>query len=425
MPPFSFVHTADLHLDSPFLGLGRLSETHSRIAEELREATFKAFHSVIDLCIHQVVDFLLVAGDVYDGADRSLRAQLRFRDGLRRLNKAGVRAYVVHGNHDPLDGWANSLKLPEGVHDFGPELESVVFEKEGVPVARVHGISYPTRKIGKRFGNGFKREGSEAFQIGLFHCNAGGDIRYDPYAPRSESELAESELDYWALGHIHESVVMRRADPFIGYPGNTQGRHINEAGRRGCFLVRVSAEGKMEGEPEFVATDTVRWLVSKADITGMDSMDALLSRAEEMMDELVQQAEGRPVVARVEVCGRGPIHRALTRPNAARDLLDELHSLGTARTPFIWVEQLVLRTRLPVDLDVRRGAQDFLGDLLRSIEVLRRSPEKVGELGGVLADLYQHARASKVVASPDEATLRTLLDQAESRCVDLLAEEDD
>ena len=154
MPSFSFVHTADLHLDSPFLGLGRLAQ--DGIADELRQATFKAFDSVINLCIQRSVDFLLVAGDVYDGADRSLRAQLWFREGLRRLTKAGVCAYIVHGNHDPLDGWAHSLELPQGVHDFGPELESVVFEKEGVPVARIHGISYPTQKIGKRFGNGFQ-----------------------------------------------------------------------------------------------------------------------------------------------------------------------------------------------------------------------------------------------------------------------------
>ena len=184
----------------------------------------------------------------------------------------------MHGNHDPLDGWAHSVELPEGAYTFGADLDSVVVEKDGVPVARIHGISYPTRKIGKRFGNGFKREGSEAFQIGLFHCNAGGDTRYDPYAPRSESELVESELDYWALGHIHESIVLRKADPFIGYPGNTQGRHINEAGQRGCFLVRVSSDGTMEGYPELIATDIVRWLMGSVDIGELDSMDALLSR---------------------------------------------------------------------------------------------------------------------------------------------------
>lgn len=425
MSAFSFVHTADLHLDSPFLGLVRLPDDETRVVQELREATFKAFDSVIELCIRRKADFLLVAGDVYDGADRSLQAQLRFRNGLRRLNEAGIRAYVVHGNHDPLDGWADSLQMPGGVHVFGPEVDSVVFEKEGVPVARIHGVSYPTRKIGKRFGKGFKREGDEPFQIGLFHCNAGGDTRHDPYAPRSVSELVESNLNYWALGHIHESTVLRKADPFIGYPGNTQGRHVNEAGPRGCFLVRVTAEGNLEAEPDFVATDSVRWLASDIDIAGVETMDILLDRIDEKMDELAVQAEERGVVTRITFRGRGPLHHSLARANAARDLLDELHNLGTARTPFIWAEKLVLRTRPQIDLEARRGAQDFLGDLLRLVNDIRRSPDEMAELQRVIADLYEHSRASKILHSPGEDALQTLLDEAESRCADLLLGEDD
>ncbi len=126
MPPFSFVHSADLHLDSPFLGLKNLSDSHQKVLEILRNATFEAYREVIDLCISRQVDFLLVAGDVYDGASRSIRAEMRFRDGLQRLAEHGIRAYVVHGNHDPLDGWSHSLKMPEQVHVFHHRLESVV-----------------------------------------------------------------------------------------------------------------------------------------------------------------------------------------------------------------------------------------------------------------------------------------------------------
>ena len=425
MPEFTFVHAADLHLDSPFIGLGRLREGQNQIIEELREATFRAFDAVIDLCLREQVDFLLVAGDVYDGADRSLKAQLRFRDGLRRLSEAGIQAFIVHGNHDPLDGWADAITLPEGVYDFGPDLESVVFEKDGHAVARIHGISYPTRKIGNRFGLGFQRDGDEPFQIGLFHCNAGGDTRHDPYAPRTVSELVESQLDYWALGHIHESVVLRPAEPFIGYPGNTQGRHINESGPRGCFVVRVTAAGLLDGLPEFVATDSIRWLNGDVDITGVESLDGLIARIEGEMQEMTDRAEGRAVVTRITLRGRGALHGALTRPNACRDLLDELHALGSARSPFLWVEKLVLRTRPDVDLDARRGTADFLGDLLGLIDSIRQSPEEMAAIRDQLADLFQHTRARKLLTPPTEDALRTMLDEAESRCADLLLEGDD
>lgn len=95
MPPsFSFIHAADLHLDSPFKGLGQQLQDYPEIVETLREATFTAFNNLINLCLDRSVDFLLVAGDVYDGADRSLRAQLRFRDGLRRLDEADRKSVV-------------------------------------------------------------------------------------------------------------------------------------------------------------------------------------------------------------------------------------------------------------------------------------------------------------------------------------------
>jgi DNA repair exonuclease SbcCD nuclease subunit len=140
MTRFSFVHASDLHLDSPFAGV---TATAPEVAERLRTATFDAFDNIVRLCIERRVDFLLVAGDVYDGADRSLRAQLRFRDGLLRLAEQGIRAFVAHGNHDALEGWSSAIEWPEGVRVFGEELASVPVERDGAPIALVSGISYP------------------------------------------------------------------------------------------------------------------------------------------------------------------------------------------------------------------------------------------------------------------------------------------
>ncbi|MCZ6622484.1 MAG: metallophosphoesterase, partial [Deltaproteobacteria bacterium] len=82
MPAFQFVHTADLHLDSPFQGL---SEVVPALQSVLREATFQAFEGIIDLCINREVNFLLIAGDIHDASDRSLRALTRLRHGFERL----------------------------------------------------------------------------------------------------------------------------------------------------------------------------------------------------------------------------------------------------------------------------------------------------------------------------------------------------
>jgi len=331
----------------------------------------------------------------------------------------------VHGNHDPLDGWTDSIEMPEGVHVFGPDLDSMVFEKGSQPVARIHGISYPKRDIGQRFGKDFRREGDEPFQIGLFHCNAGGDAHHEAYAPRTESELVDAKFDYWALGHIHESRALREHDPFIGYPGNTQGRHINESGPRGCFYAQVSAEGELAAQPEFVATDSVRWLAAVLDISGLDTMEELLARLEGKLGELSGQAKGRPVVTRITLLGRGPLHRSLSRSGATTELLGELHNLGADRDPFVWVEKLLVRTRPEVDLAARRESKDFLGNLLCLFDQVRSSPEEIAGLREALGELYENSRAKRVLDLPDDDALLGLLEEAEARCVDLLLEGDD
>ena len=285
-----------------------------------------------------------MAGDVYDGADRSLRAQLRFRDGLRRLTRPVIRAYVVHGNHDPLDGWAHSLRFPKDVHRFGPEVESVVFEKEGVPVrgSTVSAIR-PRKSESVSAADSNEKATSRSRSGSSIATWRRHSIRSLRAAHRRRiSQVRGRLLGTWPHSRLFRS---REAGPFIGYPGNTQGRQINERGRRGCFLASVSADGKMECLPEFVPTDSRPLARQQSESPAWTASTRCCLLAEKTMDDLAQQAEGRPVVTRLEISGRGTLHHEFTRPNTTRDLLEELHGLGAARTPFVWVERLVLRTR--------------------------------------------------------------------------------
>ena len=141
MPRLRFVHAADLHLDSPFTGLRAVAP--GEVSGALRSATFEVYDRIVDLCIEERVDALLVAGDVYDGADRSLRAQLKFVDGLRRLDEAGIRSFICHGNHDPLDGWEARLDLPAGCVRFGSQVTGEPVFPSDPGRATVYGMSYP------------------------------------------------------------------------------------------------------------------------------------------------------------------------------------------------------------------------------------------------------------------------------------------
>ena len=59
-----FLHAADIHLDSPLKGL---AGHEGRAVERIRAATREAFDQLIGSAIDEQIDFLIIAGDLYDG----------------------------------------------------------------------------------------------------------------------------------------------------------------------------------------------------------------------------------------------------------------------------------------------------------------------------------------------------------------------
>ena len=278
---FRFVHAADLHLDSPFKGI---RETDPHVADVLRRATFDAYARLIQLCLDRRVDALLVAGDVFDGADRSLAAQVQFVQGLGRLQDAGIRAFICHGNHDPLDGWGARIPMPSNVHQFGERAEAIAVDPQSPSGPVVCGISYPTREVRSSLLPGFPTREPGRFTIGLLHANVDASPGHEAYAPCTLADLTATGYDYWALGHVHTRTIVRDQAPMVVYPGNTQGRHPNERGPRGVYVVDVDEQGA--ASPAFVAVDTVRWEQLDVQIDGLHDDSALFSGLEDAFARL-------------------------------------------------------------------------------------------------------------------------------------------
>jgi len=389
MDSFRFVHAADLHIDSPFAGIG---DADNRVTTRLREATYEAFQNLVDLCINQNADFLVIAGDVYDGADRSVRAQLRFRDGLSKLAEAGIQSFVVHGNHDPLDGWQSSISWPEGVHIFGATPEWKNFEKNGEVVAAIQGMSYPTREVTENLATQFAPpESGNLFAIGLLHANVGANSAHPNYAPCTVEDLSASGIDYWALGHVHTRQTLKRAAPVIAYPGNTQGRHPNETGARGALVVDVDPSGASRSD--FVALDVVRWERSDVDISNLETIDSLDSAIRQATDNLSVQAEDRDVVCRLNIVGRGPLHEQLAADGAVEDLLDSVRNTWNASgSPWVWVERITDSTRPAIDIEARAKQDDFLGATLKRALLSSIEADEIDRLTEVVSDVYTGRR---------------------------------
>ena len=425
MAKLRFIHAADLHLDSPFVGIR--SEAPEYVSETLSRATFDAYENIIHLCLEERVDALLVAGDVYDGADRSLRAQLKFVDGLKQLDEKGIRSFICHGNHDPLDGWEARLTLPTGCVRFGTEVTAAPVFPDEPGRATVYGISYPRREMRENLSPLFRQaQSSVGFNIGLLHANVGGNPNHDSYAPCSVTDLTDNEIDYWALGHVHTRQVLRKHAPAIAYPGNPQGRHPAETGARGVYLVEVGDSSTTR--LDFHAVDVVRWETISLDIAGLETEQALIDTVNDRAEYVLEASNRRHVVVRLTLTGRGPLYGWLQLDGTVDALLEQLNDTFSNSRPWLWCERIEIEAASPVDLGQAVKREDFTGDLARLCEEFRGSTDALAALGQSLQELYNTSRARRHLACllPEGPELLEILTAAEEECLfGLLGDEDD
>jgi DNA repair exonuclease SbcCD nuclease subunit len=263
---FKFLHAADLHMDSPLAGLTSLGED---IAKTVATASRKAFKRMLDLARSEKVQFMVISGDILDGAIRD-HGTIQFL-----LNELGVLAqtipvYLIRGNHDALNTAGTGIIWPANVFELAGDQASTLMV-HGIPVA-IHGQSFKERATQENLVRGYPAAVENHFNIGILHTSlAGLDATHDRYAPTSVDELVGKGYHYWALGHIHKREIIRGGSPWIVYPGNIQGRSVRETGPRGCAIVRV--DSTLNASAQFVDLDEVRFHEVEVDLTGVDSID--------------------------------------------------------------------------------------------------------------------------------------------------------
>lgn len=360
----TFIHAADLHLDAPFAGL---TASSGRIGKALAEATYEAFRRIVDTAIAREVDFVVVAGDAYNARDKSLRAQLRFREQMLRLAEHDIEVFVVQGNHDPANGWSAGLALPPSVHVFPDDrVGRAEVVRDGEVVAAIYGRSFARRDVTENLALGYRREPGDPIAIGVLHTNVGGNTNYEMYAPALLDELRSLGMDYWALGHIHKQAILSE-NPWVVYAGSPQGINPKEIGPHGCFVVTVSAGGGVA--IEHVETASVAWAQVAVDASAAGDLDGVRSLLAAACEDLLA-LENRAVAARFTITGRSEAHADLARPGVLGQLLDDLRAEQGAGDPWVWVDRIDNRTAAVLDLDALRGGADFAAEVVRIADEL-------------------------------------------------------
>ena len=302
-----FLHAADLHLGAQLKSLGtRISAEKSDLVR--REVT-QVFEDLVTLAIERKVEFIVLAGDVYDHAENDPGAKQRVYRGFRRLENEGIRVFVVHGNHDPIGRQMKSVSdRPSNVHVFahGEVGEEKITLRNGVEVT-VAGISFETEAETENLALKFSSVSGSTI-VGVLHTNVGGIGTaggHGNYAPCSQDDLKNSPVHYWALGHIHERRVEKTPRGYWAYPGNLQGRSTKatECGPKGVLIVGIDESGAIE-QPEFVAVDRARFERISVSTDGCETAIQVLDAVLTEVEETVNRNSGIPTLIRVELVGR-------------------------------------------------------------------------------------------------------------------------
>lgn len=373
-----FLHTADIHLDSPLRGLSAYPDAP---AEQLRGATREAFRQLVSTAIEERVDFVVIAGDLYDGDWPDFNTGLFFCAEMGRLHRAGIPAFVLFGNHDAESHMTRALRLPENVRVFSAQ-RCETFRLESLKVA-LHGRSFRQRDTTENLAAGYAEPLRGWFNIGVLHTALEGHHEHAHYAPCTLDELQARGYDYWALGHVHEYRLWSGAST-VCFPGNLQGRSIRETGRRGA--VRVTVEGDGPPQVERLMLDVLRWEHLALDVSGCESLEAIGLAANRRLAALLEEDPQVPRAVRLTLQGASPIHGELFAREAElhAHVRAEIAAIGPER---LWLEKVRLATQpLPEAAAGDALAHDALAEL-RALMAEARQDETL--LKGLRQDFAQ------------------------------------
>ena len=415
---FRFIHAADVHIDSPLRGLQAYDDAPT---DQLRKATRDAFAKVMELAIDEQVDFVIVAGDLFDGKWLHMETGLWTAAQFRRLEQENIAVYLIRGNHDALSKVRQAVSWPENVREFSVGSPQT-FHLESLGVA-LHGQGFAKQQCEQDLAANYPKPLPDCFNIGVLHTSLAGSSDHDTYAPTSEETLVNRGYDYWALGHVHmRSAPPIRQRPYIVYSGNTQGRHIKEVGPKGCLLVAVD-DGEIN-DVAFHETDTVRWTVVEVALSESDGLSELTSQVHDQLAAAHEAAGGRICAARVVVRGACAAHQQLVH-RLHDETIAEIRNLAGMFDDEVWVEKVILDTTTPVDVEQLRQGADLMGDLLRDIESLHDTEAELVEIAHTLSPLFDRAAVELSEAGIDFENidqLRQWLRRAEGMLISQLSE---
>ncbi len=417
-----FLHAADIHLDSPLTGL----TSYPGVPVDLiRAATRDAFTNLVDIAIEEAVDFMIIAGDLYDGSWKDYNTGIHFCREMGRLNKVDIPVYLLFGNHDAESEMTKQLTLPPNVHQFDAR-KATTFLIETHRVA-LHGRSFKDKATTDNLVPCYPGAVAGWLNIGVLHTALEGNSKHANYAPCSVAELSAKGYDYWALGHVHEYAVIQQEPCWIVFPGNLQGRHIRETGAKGAVIVNADETGILSVER--LITDVLRWYALHVDVSDAANISDIALLVGQNFGRMIEDNnENKPMMVRVTLIGKTAAHGELfgMATQLYAEILGQAAAIGVGR---LWIEKVVDKTQSLLTSAEIKARSDAIADLQVLLEeaphdalLLKDIEKELRQMAGkVEPELLIEVAAFKDIRNGELAPLVTSMS---SELVDYLSRTD-
>ena len=370
-----FIHAADIHLDSPLKGL---ANRHNLPTAKILAATREALVNLVTLAIDEKVDFVLLAGDIYDGDPEDLKANFHFNQQMGRLNQKNIKVVMITGNHDAKSKISKPLSPPKNLTILSAhQPESCEIIKEGEVIAIIHGQGFLNQAETRNLASTYPAPVAGKLNIGILHTSLDGREGHANYAPTTTNELINKGYSYWALGHIHTREVVHEK-PYIIFPGNIQGRHIRETGAKGCYLVTFNDNS--EAQLVFKPLDVFRWEAITVNLDGIEEESEFEGKLAEIVESQKLPFNEIPHGIRIILTGKTSLHSWLIcSQNRISENIQGIFDGISAGNLFL--EQLKVKTSNEgTALKNEALAEDALSILDQAINNLKTNPKELETL---------------------------------------------
>ncbi|TFB22103.1 DNA repair exonuclease [Filobacillus milosensis] len=353
-----FLHSADLHLDSPYKGMKNLP---NRIYQDIKDSTLKAFRRLIDVAIDQQVDFVLIVGDLFDQDSNSIKALVELKRGLEKLNSHDIQAYISFGNHDYMMLNKAELNFPSNTYVFPTgSISNVTFDQNEQPLVEISGFSYWEQSVSERMVEQYQKTTHAPFHIATLHGSLQNNLDHDTYAPFLLEDLKDVEADYWALGHIHKRDILM-TQPYAVYPGNIQGRHMKEIGPKGCYIVEMTSN---QTDLQFYPLQEVTFQSEEIVLEEMTEVEDIIKTIEKVKENYKQQKEKVFIRLKIYINESG---FEITREQE-EEILNLINEEEENDSSWVWVNECSIVTHPNYNRDELKQTNPFIGEVLQMVD---------------------------------------------------------